>query len=71
MNTVKSLWALVQGRPGLHEAGQRLAHDLVDLDDPGVYVDPLDLERHLRRCTIALGARLGGLHGSQLGSRSS
>jgi len=57
------------GRPGVHAAGERVADDPVDRDDPGVDCHRLGDERHLRFRAVALGARLGALVGVAGGTR--
>ena len=57
--SIKSSVVKHPGRSGLHAPGERLAHDLLALHDPGfVDRDRLDQQRHLRGRALPLGARL-------------
>ena len=51
------------GRSRVHAPGQRLAHRVLDRDDPGVPDHRLDLLGDLRRGAVAVGARVGPLVG--------
>jgi hypothetical protein len=58
MIVVKTLWASVQGDPGVHAPRQRMAGLGLDRDDPHLTRDRVGEKRRLRLGALTLGARL-------------
>ena len=59
MSVMKSLWGEHPRRSDLHAPGERLAHDLLDRDDPCVDPHRLDQQGHVRG-RVSLWALVSG-----------